>query len=116
MSGKGSATCDHVTLKFCDALIASHSLGATTPMKSPLRSTRAPGMFRIEDSSTATTEAPGTGGRIVRPCSIPSTRTSDTHGLVPNTLPATSKRGGEVPTILYWSGVFGLAGEVSASG
>src|SRR5215471_5934461 len=101
MSGNGSLTCDHVTLNLCDALIASHSFGATTPMKSPLRNTRAPGMSRIEDSSTETTEAPGIDGRIMRPCSMPGTRTSLTQGLVPNTLPVTSKRGGDVPTILY---------------
>src|SRR5258706_12798541 len=116
MSGNGSLTCDHVTFKAREALTASHSFGATTPMKFALRTTLTPAMPAMLDSSTATTDAPATGGRIMRPCSMPATRTSLTQGLVANTLPSTSKRFGEVPTILYWSGVFTLAGEVNANG
>ena len=35
----------HVTFNCCAARTASHSFSATTPTKSPLRKTRAPGMF-----------------------------------------------------------------------
>ena len=42
-----------VTLSCWAARTASHSLAATTPMKSRFRMTRAPGIFRMELSSTA---------------------------------------------------------------
>ena len=42
------------------------------------RTTRTPGMSRTEPSSTATGTAPATGGRIMRPCSIPGTLMSVT--------------------------------------
>ena len=41
------------------------------PRSSPSRTTRAPGMAAIDDSSTAFTVAPGAGGRITRACSMP---------------------------------------------
>src|SRR5262249_34606604 len=49
-SGSGGLSC-HVTLSARAALTASHSRSATTPTKSPLRTTRAPGMSAIELSS-----------------------------------------------------------------
>ena len=81
--------------------MASHSLGATTPMKPFCQTTCTPGMSLTEASSTATGTAPATGGRIMRACSMPGTLTSTTYscraehlgGDVAPRLPA-------VPTIL----------------
>ena len=71
----------HFTLSCAAAWIASYSVGATTPRKSPLRTTCAPGMCLIELSSTETASrfvpspyAPWPRGRTTRPCSIPGTR------------------------------------------
>ena len=63
-SGPGTAArpCDHSTLSFSAALIASHSLSATTPRKPLSQTTCAPGMSLIELSSTFTGTAPATGG------------------------------------------------------
>jgi len=52
------AFCCHMTLSARAALTASHSRSAITPMKSPLRTTRAPGMALIELSSMLTARAP----------------------------------------------------------
>jgi mevalonate kinase len=56
-SGSGGGSC-HVTLSARAALTASHSRAATTPTKSPLRTTRTPGMSAIELSSTLKGFAP----------------------------------------------------------
>src|SRR5262252_6890139 len=56
-SGSGGGSC-HVTLSARAALTASHSRAATTPTKSPLRTTRAPAMSAIELSSMLSGFAP----------------------------------------------------------
>ena len=50
-------------------------------------------MSLIELSSTLTGTAPATGGRIMRPCTMPGTLMSVTKSSVPNTFGATSSRG-----------------------
>jgi hypothetical protein len=77
-SGKGAATSDQVTCSRSAACTASHSRSATIPMKPLSRTTRMPGMSFTGPSSTATGTAPATGGRIMRPCSIPGTLMSVT--------------------------------------
>jgi hypothetical protein len=96
--GKGGAVSLHVTRSSRAALIACHSCGATTAMKSPLRTTRAPGIAAIDASSTRTGTAFATGGRNVRACSMPSRRTWWQYSVVAKTLPAMSLRGTGVPT------------------
>jgi hypothetical protein len=69
-----------LTFSCAAAWIASYSSGATTPRKSPLRTTFAFGMWAIELSSIETIGAPVPyaacpRGRTIRPWSIPGTRT-----------------------------------------
>ena len=108
-SGNGGAAFDHSTLSFWWALTASHSFSATTARKLFSRTTRAPGMSRIELSSTLTTVAPATGGRIMRACSMPAILMSVTNGSWQNTFGAMSARLIGLPTILYSLGFFGCA-------
>ena len=92
------------------ARTASHSRSATTARNSRSRTTRAPGIDRIDPSSTAAIVAPAFGGRIMRACSMRGSRTSVTKSAVPNTLPPTSRRGADWPTTLYADGGLGRAG------
>jgi hypothetical protein len=69
----------HLTFNCAAAWMASYSFGATTPRKSFLRTTRAPGMCLIELSSTEMIGAPKPytpcpRGRTHRPCNMPGTR------------------------------------------
>ena len=99
--GNGGVVSLHVTRSSREALIACHSCGATTAMKSPLRTTRAPGIAAIDASSTRTGTAFATGGRNVRACSMPGQahvmavlgRRHDVAGM--------SLRGTGVPTTRY---------------
>src|SRR3954449_11452410 len=101
---------DHFTLSCACAWIAAHSSGATTPRKSFLRTTLAPGMWAIEPSSTDTGTAsvpapyaPCPRGRTIRPWSIPGMRMFWTYVYLPVTLSGMSTRGGlATPTSLYW--------------
>ena len=102
-------TCDHSTLSFCIAWMASHSLSATTPRKPFCHTTLAPGMSLIELSSTFTGTLPATGGRIMRACTMPGTLTSVQKSSCANTFGATSSRLIGWPTILYSLGFFGCA-------
>jgi hypothetical protein len=78
LSASGSVCdCDHDALSFCDALIAPHSLSATTPRKLPSRTTlTTPATALMDPSSTLSSLAPIAGGRITRPCTMPRTRKS----------------------------------------
>src|SRR5262249_8899439 len=69
--GSGSVSdFDHNALSFCAALIAPHSLCATTPRKLPSRTTlTTPATSLIDISSTFSSLAPIAGGRTTRPCS-----------------------------------------------
>ena len=71
-SGKGGFTSDQVTLSRSAAWIASHSLGddAEEPLVADDPDAR---NIVTEASSTAAGTAPATGGRIIRPCSMPGT-------------------------------------------
>ncbi len=67
----------HVTRTAFAALIAPHSLRATTARKSPLRTVwMKPLTCRAAESSTDAMRAPLSSGRMTRACSIPGTRTS----------------------------------------
>src|SRR5690348_32263 len=95
----------HVTLSCDAAWIASYSRGATTPRKSPWRTTRAPGRFLIELSSTEMIGAPVPNGpcprgRTTRPWSMPGTRMLCTYVYVPAIFAGRSTRGTRVPTTL----------------
>ena len=58
--------------------MASHSVSATMPRKSFSCTILTPGMSLTELSSMRTGLAPATGGRIMRPCTMPGTFTSVT--------------------------------------
>ena len=66
-------------------------------------------MSLIELSSILPGVAPATGGRIMRPCTMPGTLTSVTKSCVQNTFGAMSSRGIDWPTILYSVCFFGCA-------
>src|SRR5262249_12201833 len=59
--------------------------------------------------STLTSLESSVGGRTTRACTRPGIRTSCVYVNAPVALPATSGRGTDVPTILYWSNDFGTA-------
>ncbi len=110
---------DHFTFSCVAAWIASCSLAATTPMKSPLRSTRAPLMFLIELSSTEsglsiTEYGPWPRGRTTRPCSMPGSRSWWTYGCEPDTFPGVSFRFTGLPTRRY--SVTGFSGALPVFG
>src|SRR5260370_29238842 len=66
---------DHDALSFSAALIAPHSLSATTPRKLPsLTTLTTPATSLIEASSTLSTVAPIAGGRLTGPYRMPRTR------------------------------------------
>src|ERR1700676_5173330 len=89
--------------------MAAHSFSATTPTKFPFTTVFTyPGIAFAEFSSTLTSVAPTPDGRITRPCSIPSTRTSHQYLYFPASLGARSARGVDFPTIVYVDGSFGL--------
>ena len=73
--GKLGVAADQSTFSARAALIASHSVWATTPRKASLCTTRAPRIEAIDAASTFTGTAPDTAGRIIRPCSMPGTFT-----------------------------------------
>ena len=91
------------------AWMASHSRSATTPRKPFCQMTLAPGMPAMEASSTFTGTAPATGGRSMRPCTMPGSFTSVQKSSTANTFGATSSRLIGLPTILYSLGFFGCA-------
>ena len=99
-SGNGLGDALHVTFKALAACTASHSRGATTAKKFFSRTTLAPLMCLIEDSSTFSAKPPATGVRMTRACSMPGTLTSAILPWVPNTFQATSLRGKDCPTTL----------------
>ena len=92
MPANGGLTSDQVILSAFEALTASHSFGATTPMKPFCQTTWTPGISLTDASSTATGTAPATGGRITRPCSMPGTLTSTMYSSLPSTFSGTSRR------------------------
>src|SRR6516162_8393268 len=76
--GKGRCRFGPGDLEPLAACTASHSRSATTPRNPFSCTTRTPGVSRTEPSSTTTGTAPATGGRSMRPCSIPGTLMSVT--------------------------------------
>jgi hypothetical protein len=88
----------HVTFNFSAACIACHGLSATTPTRFFLTTTRTlPGIPLTELSSTLATVAPIDGGRTMRPCSMPGTRTFWTCSNRPVASAGISTRGTDLP-------------------
>src|SRR5687767_1630863 len=109
MGGNGAAAGVHVTWRARAPRTASHSRAAITATNSFSRTTRAPGIPAIDDSSTASGPPPAVGGRMTRAWIMPSTLTSVTYGNVPCTFAATIFWGIDRPTTLYSDGVLGVA-------
>src|SRR2546426_7698076 len=76
LSSGSPAQADHVARSCRAAVMAPHSVLATTPRKLPRRTTfTKPGTLLTDASSTLCSAAPMAGGRTTRPCSMPGTRT-----------------------------------------
>src|SRR2546425_9482912 len=87
---------DQLDFRRSAALIAAHSVSATTARKLPRRTTLvSPLMEPIELSSTPVSWAPSAGGRTTRAWSIPGTRKSCMYVCSPVTLAGTSGRGSD---------------------
>src|SRR5216683_2891662 len=84
--------CDWNGHSYSASITRAAVLSATTARKLLSRTTRAPAMSLIEDSSTLTGVAPATGGRITRACTMPGIFTSVTNGAWANALGAMSTR------------------------
>ena len=115
-SGNGLLLATQVTFNSLAAFTASHSRSATTAKKFFSRTTRAPLMCLIEDSSTFSARPPATGVRMTLACNMPGTLTSAILPSVPKTFHATSLRGKDNPTTLYSDGSLGLATPLTSNG
>jgi hypothetical protein len=95
---------------FTAACSACHGLSATTPTRFFLTTTfTLPGMPATELSSTFATVAPTDGGRTMRPCTMPGTRTLCTCSNRPVKRSVISRRGTERPRIVHSCGGFRFA-------
>src|SRR5262249_62262321 len=95
-SGK-PAPGDHVALSTREARMACHSRSATTARKLWMRTTRAPGIDLMDDSSTATRAAPRAGGWMTRACSMLGSTRSWRYLCRPVILAGRAGRGGGRP-------------------
>ncbi len=106
----------HSTFSSRAARTAFHSRSATTARRFFFRTTRAPGMLAMEDSSTDFGTAPMRGACSTRACSIPGSRTLWMKSPPPVTLSSTSGRGTSRPAIFQLAGSLTLAaGSIGSS-
>ncbi len=104
---------DHDSFSFLAAETAVHSLSASTPTKSLMRTTRTPLMSATELSSSPRSFAPTAAGRSTRAWSIRSTLKSCMKTCRPATFPGTSGRASGLPTTAYVSGL--LSGALAST-
>src|SRR5215510_8705620 len=88
---------DHVALTMREARMAFHSRSATTARKLWMRTTRAPGMALMDDSSTERRVAPSAGGWMTRACSMLGSTRSWRYLWRPVILAGRSGRGSDWP-------------------
>ena len=89
-------------LELCAAVIASHSVGATTPTRLPLTMTCAFGYFALSSVPAATSVEPSVFGCTMRPWSMFGSRTSVTHVSLPATFAGVTVFAWTFPMIVYW--------------
>src|SRR5262249_44225296 len=95
-SGK-PAPGDHVALSMREVRMAFHSRSATMARKLWMRTTRAPGIALMDDSSTETRVAPNAGGWMTRACSMLGSTRSWIYLWRPVILAWRAGRGGGLP-------------------
>src|SRR5499427_11131164 len=95
-SGK-PAPGDHVALSRREARMAFHSRSATTARKLWMRTTRAPEIALMDDSSTETRVAPSAGGWMTRACNMFGSTRSWRYLWRPVILAGRSGRGSDWP-------------------
>src|SRR5208283_1100797 len=90
------------------ALMASHSVGATTPTRFPFTTTCAFGKRVLSRAPTEVSLEPSVLGWTMRACSIPGRRTSVTQVSFAVTFGTVTELGNDLPMIVYW--LTGLSG------
>ena len=93
----------HSALISATASAAAWSVGATTPTKSPSRTTLTPGLASAAFVSAETSFALNAGGRSTLPKSIPGRRTSEAYWCEPVTIARPSTFGTDVPETVHLS-------------
>jgi hypothetical protein len=85
----------------CAALIASHSVGATTPTRFPFTITFVLGNRDLSRGPAEMSLEPNVFGCTTRACSMPGRRTSVTQVSFPVTFDTVTEFGKDLPTTVY---------------